>query len=243
MIKIIFGENMNSRKTISKEKLLKVGKRILICIGIMIIAGIVAVAGINIFVTATTSGRMLSVEEATKKEDVDCIIVLGAAVKPDGSPSLMLRDRLEKAVELYEAGVSDKIIVSGDHREDDYDEVNTMKQFLIDAGIPSEDIFMDHGGLSTYDTMYRAVNIFSVKKAVVVTQKYHMYRALYVAKSLDIDVYGVNAKEVDYNGQIKRDIREVLARIKDVGWTILKPESVVGGDKISLDQSGDVTND
>ena len=243
MNEIIFGENMNSRKTISKEKLLKVGKRILIFIGIMIIAGIVAVAGINIFVMATTSGRMLSVEEATKKEDVDCIIVLGAAVKPDGSPSLMLRDRLEKAVELYEAGVSDKIIVSGDHREDDYDEVNTMKQFLIAAGIPSEDIFMDHGGLSTYDTMYRAVNIFGVEKAVVVTQKYHMYRSLYVAKSMGIDAYGVNAEEIDYNGQTKRDIREVLARIKDVGWTILKPESEVGGDKISLDQSGDVTND
>ena len=234
---------MDNKKKISKEKLLKVGKRILICIGIMIIAGIVAVAGINIFVMATTSGRMLSVEEASNKEDVDCIIVLGAAVKPDGSPSLMLRDRLEKAAELYEAGVSDKIIVSGDHREDDYDEVNTMKQFLIDAGIPSEAIFMDHGGLSTYDTMYRAVNIFGVKKAVVVTQKYHMYRALYVAKSLGIDVYGVNANEVDYNGQTKRDIREVLARIKDVGWTILKPESEVGGEQISLEQSGDVTND
>lgn len=234
---------MDNKKTISKEKVLKVVKRILIGIGVIIITGMVAVAGINIYVMATTSGRMLSIEEASKKEDLDCIIVLGAAVKPDGSPSLMLRDRLEKAVELYEAGVSDKIIVSGDHREDDYDEVNTMKQFLIDAGIPSEDIFMDHGGLSTYDTMYRAVNIFGVERAVVVTQKYHMYRALYVAKSLGIDAYGVNAKEVDYNGQTKRDIREVLARIKDVGWTIVKPESEVGGEKISLDQSGDVTND
>ena len=234
---------MDKKKAISKEKVFKVGKRILIGIGVLIMAGIVAVAGINFFVIATTSGRILSIEEAAKEEKVDCIIVLGAAVRPDGSPSSMLRDRLEKAVELYEAGVSDTIIVSGDHREANYDEVNTMKSFLMDAGIPSEDIFMDHGGLSTYDTMYRAANVFDVKKAVIVTQKYHMYRSIYVAKSFGIDAYGVSAKEITYSGQTKRDIREVLARIKDVGWCITKPESEVTGNKISLKESGDITND
>ena len=234
---------MDKKKTLTKEKVLKVGKRILICIGALILAGIIAIVGINLLVIATTSGRILSIEEASKEDKVDCIIVLGAAVRPNGTPSAMLRDRLEKAVELYEAGVSDTIIVSGDHREDNYDEVNTMKYFLMDAGIPSEDIFMDNGGLSTYDTMYRAVNVFGVKKAVVVTQKYHMYRALYIAKSLGIDAYGVNAKEVSYSGQAKRDIREVLARIKDVGLSITKPESEVTGGKISLSGSGDITND
>lgn len=234
---------MDKKKTLTKEKVLKVGKRILICIGALILAGIIAIVGINLLVIATTSGRILSIEEASKEDKVDCIIVLGAAVRPNGTPSAMLRDRLEKAVELYEAGVSDTLIVSGDHREDNYDEVNTMKYFLMDAGIPSEDIFMDHGGLSTYDTMYRAVNVFGVKKAVVVTQKYHMYRALYIAKSLGIDAYGVNAKEVSYSGQAKRDIREVLARIKDVGLSITKPESEVTGGKISLSGSGDITND
>jgi vancomycin permeability regulator SanA len=155
----------------------------------------------------------------------------------------MLRDRLEKTVELYEAGVSDTIIVSGDHREENYDEVNTMKYFLIEAGIPSEDIFMDHGGLSTYDTMYRAVNIFDVEKAVIVTQKYHMYRAIYDAKSLGIEAYGVNAEEITYSGQTKRDIREVLARIKDVCWCLTNQKSEIGGSKISLSESGNITND
>ena len=155
---------MEEKKTISKENIFKVGKRILICIGALIIAGIVAMMGINIFVIATTSGKILSVKEAADIEKVDCIIVLGAAVKPNGEPSAMLRDRLEKAVELYEAGVSDTIIVSGDHRDEYYDEVNTMKDFLMEAGIPSEDIFMDHGGLSTYDTMYRATNILVLRK-------------------------------------------------------------------------------
>ena len=234
---------MGKKKKFNKEKVLKVGKRILIIFGAIIIAGIVAVMGLNIFVMATTSGRILTIKEASKKEEIDCIIVLGAAVRPGGEPSLMLKDRLEKAIELYEAGVSDTIIVSGDHREEYYDEVNTMKSYLIEAGIPSEDIFMDHGGLSTYDTMYRAVNIFDVKKAVIVTQKYHMYRAIYDAKSLGIDAYGVSAEEIRYSGQTKRDIREVLARIKDIGWCITNQKSVVGGSKISLSESGNITND
>lgn len=227
----------------NREKTGKIIKRLVIGIGITIIAGVVAVAGINIFVMATTASKILDVDEASEKKDVDCIIVLGAGVRADGTPSKMLKDRLDKTIELYDSGVSETIIVSGDHRTKDYDEVNTMKNYLIDAGIPSECIFMDHGGLSTYDSMYRAKNIFSVKKAIIVTQKYHMYRAIYVAKSFGIDAYGVSAKEISYSGQTKRSIRELLARIKDVGYCITKPEAVVTGDKISLEESGDITND
>ena len=227
----------------NREKTGKIIKRLVIGIGITIIAGVVAVAGINIFVMATTASKILDVDEASEKKDVDCIIVLGAGVRADGTPSKMLKDRLDKTIELYNSGVSETIIVSGDHRTKDYDEVNTMKNYLIDAGIPSECIFMDHGGLSTYDSMYRAKNIFSVKKAIIVTQKYHMYRAIYVAKSFGIDAYGVSAKEISYSGQTKRSIRELLARIKDVGYCITKPEAVVTGDKISLEESGDITND
>lgn len=227
----------------NREKTGKIIKRLVIGIGITIIAGVVAVAGINIFVMATTASKILDVDEASEKKDVDCILVLGAGVRADGTPSKMLKDRLDKTIELYDSGVSETIIVSGDHRTKDYDEVNTMKNYLIDAGIPSECIFMDHGGLSTYDSMYRAKNIFSVKKAIIVTQKYHMYRAIYVAKSFGIDAYGVSAKEISYSGQTKRSIRELLARIKDVGYCITKPEAVVTGDKISLEESGDITND
>lgn len=227
----------------NKVKIKKVFKMAIVGLGILIVAGVAAVAGINIFVIATTNVRILEVEEASKKEDIDCIIVLGAGVRPDGTPSLMLRDRLDKTVEMFNEKVADTIIVSGDHRTDDYNEVNTMKNYLIEAGIPSECIFMDHGGLSTYDSMYRAVNIFDVEKAIIVTQKYHMYRAIYIAKSFGIDAYGVNAKEVSYNGQAKRSIRELLARIKDVGYCISKPEASVTGEKISLKESGDITND
>lgn len=226
-----------------KTTVKKYVKRILFCLGIITIGGIILIVGINLFVMAVTSGRILSKEEAEQKDDIDCILVLGAGVKPDGTPSLMLGDRLDKALELYEAGVSDRIIVSGDHRSQYYDEVNTMKNYLIEQGVPSECIFMDHAGLSTYDSMYRAVHVFGVKTAVIVTQKYHMYRALYDADSMGIDAYGVCAKEIRYNGQTYRDLREVAARIKDVGYCILKPESEIMGEPISLEESGDVTND
>lgn len=218
-----------------KALILKVLKRILLVVAILILGGIFLVVGINLYVMAVTSGRILTDEEAAEKSNVDCILVLGAGVKSDGTPSLMLRDRLDKAVELYELGVSDKILVSGDHRSQYYDEVNTMKNYLVEHGIPSECIYMDHSGLSTYDSMYRAVNVFGVESAVIVTQKYHMYRALYIADSMGINAYGVCAKEVRYNGQTYRDFREAAARVKDVGYCIIKPEAEVMDEPVSLD--------
>ena len=227
-----------------KADVKKILKKIGIIAGILAVVVFVAVMGINIYVMAVTASRIKSIEQMIDMDvNADCIIVLGAAVRPDGTPSKMLEDRLDKTVELYQSGVTEKIIVSGDHREADYDEVNIMKAFLIDKGIPSECIFMDHAGLSTYDTMYRAANIFGVKSAIVVTQRYHMFRALYDASAFDIDAYGVCAKEVRYSGQTYRDLREVAARIKDLGYCIIKPEATVVGDKISLSESGDVTND
>ncbi len=222
---------------------LKILKRVLL--GLCAIAGAAALVVIvlNLYMFFSTFTDIKSVDEAAKLEDVDCILVLGAGVRPGGKPSLMLQDRLDKAVELYEAGVSDRIIVSGDHRENDYNEVQVMKDYLIEQGIPSEAIFMDHAGLSTYDSMYRADYIFGVKRAVIVTQEYHMYRAIADAEAMGIDAYGVCAKKVTYNGQLSRDIREIAARVKDVVYGIMKPEATVLGDSISLDESGDITND
>lgn len=218
-------------------------KRILTCIGVLIgtVVGIVVI--LNLYVLLSTFSDVVTEEEAAELEDVDCIIVLGAAVLSDGTPSLMLQDRLDKAVELYEKGVSDKVLVSGDHREDNYDEVNTMKNYLINAGIPSEAIYMDHAGLSTYDSMYRAVNIFGVESAVIVTQKYHIYRAVYNAEALGIKAYGVAAKDVAYNGQTYREIREIAARVKDILYCMFEIEAEVGGEPVSLEESGDITND
>lgn len=209
---------------------------------ILAIVGFVVVAGINAYVCGTTAMQILSSEESTGW-GAECIIVLGCQVKSDGTPSHMLSDRLDRAVELYKMGAAPKIIMSGDHGQTTYDEVNTMKQYAIDAGVPSEDIFMDHAGFSTYETVYRAKAIFGVKKAIIVTQEYHLYRALHIANCFDVDAIGVNADYRTYTGQLKREVREVLARCKDFITAIFKPKPTYLGETIPVSGSGDITND
>ena len=118
-----------------------------------------------------------------------------------------------------------------------------MKDYLKDNGIPSEDIFMDHAGLSTYDSIFRAKSIFETKNIIIVTQKYHLYRALYIAKSLNIKAVGVSADKRRYFGQTKRDIREIIARLKDFIKCIIKPNPTYLGNQISIKGNGDITND
>ena len=207
------------------------------------LAGVCALAGINWYMCGSVKKRILSPEEARELADVDCILILGCGVRADGSPSGMLNDRLLQGIALYEAGVSDRILMSGDHGRADYDEVNLMKQFAIDRGVPSEAVFMDHAGFSTYESMYRAKDIFQAEKVVVVTQNYHMYRALYDAGRLGIDAFGVPSDPRRYGGQKIRDAREILARAKDFLYTVAKPKPTYLGDAVPVSGNGDVTND
>lgn len=206
-----------------------------------------AVLGIDAFVVLSTRDRVLSVEEATELEDVDCIIVLGCGLKSDGTPSHMLNDRLEVCLELYfslsDRGRGTKLLMSGDHGTVEYDEVGAMKRFAVDGGVESSEIFMDHAGFSTYESIYRAKEIFGAEKIVIVTQEYHLYRALHIADALGVEAYGVSADLRSYAGQLKYSAREILARNKDFITAIFKPEPTYLGDKISLEGSGDVTND
>lgn len=213
------------------------------CMLVLAILGSSAVLIANAFVKGSTTPHILSPEKAAELRDVDCIIVLGCLVKADGTPSDMLADRISVGVSLYQNGTSPKLLMSGDHGQKEYDEVNTMKSCAISAGVPSEDIFMDHAGFSTYESIYRAKEIFGADKIVIVTQQYHLHRALYVAEALGIEAYGVSADLRSYAGQTKRDLREVLARIKDMAYALFKPLPTYLGDPISLDGSGDVTND
>ncbi len=205
----------------------------------IIIILILIIALINTYMILSTKTKIV---KANKLSEEDCILVLGAGVRRTG-PSPMLEDRLKTAIELYNKGVAPKILVSGDHEHDDYDEVNVMKNYLKENGIPSEDIFMDHAGLSTYDSIYRAKKIFKASKIVIVTQKYHLYRALYIANSIDLNAYGVSANKQKYAFQFKRDIREIAARIKDFFQCILKPEPTYLGEVIPIKGNGDKTND
>jgi vancomycin permeability regulator SanA len=177
----------------------------------------------------------------TEALDADCILVLGCLVRSDGSPSDMLSDRLEIGVELYEAGVAPKLLMSGDHGKVEYNEVGAMKKYATDNGVPSADVFMDHAGFSTYESMYRAKEIFGADKIIIVSQSYHLYRAIYIARSLGIEAYGVASDQHSYRGQIVRDAREAAARAKDLVYTFLRPLPTYLGDSISLLGDGNVT--
>ena len=155
----------------------------------------------------------------------------------------MLEDRLKQGILIYEENIAPKILVSGDHMNYDYDEVNVMKDYLVGHKIPSQDVFMDHAGISTYDSIYRVKHIFQAKKIVIVTQQYHLYRALYIANQLEIEAYGVPSNQRNYTNQWQREIREILARTKDFFKSHLNLPSKYQGEKISIKGNGDFTND
>lgn len=210
---------------------------------IIVVLLVILVFGINFYVKASTKKQIIDNEsELSNLSDVDCILILGAGVR-NNAPSPMLEDRLLKGIELYNKNISNKIIMSGDHGREEYDEVNIMKDFAIDKGVKSEDIFMDHAGFSTYESIYRAKEIFEAKKIIIVTQSYHLYRALYIANSLGIEAYGVSADLRTYTNQLSREIREIVARDKDFIKCIYKPKPTYLGDTIPVSGNGDITND
>ncbi len=218
-------------------------KKIILSIFIIGIACGVLVMSLNTLVVLSADNRIITMEEAAKlPDDVDCILVLGAGVR-DEKPRPLLKDRIDTGVEAYYAGAAPKLIMSGDHGRVDYDEVNVMKQEAIDQGVPSSDIFMDHAGFSTYESIYRAKEIFGVDKMIIVTQEYHMYRALYIADALGIEAYGVTSDVRSYQGAVYREVREVLARNKDYFKCIFKPEPTYLGEAIAVSGDGDITND
>lgn len=228
---------MKIRKRRSK---LKTALKIFMC---CTVAGVVTLFGLNYYVKSVSADRIITAEAAANLNDVDCIVVLGCQVKKDGTPSSMLRDRLVRGIDLYNKNAAPKLLMSGDHGNKDYDEVGTMKQYAIDTGVPSSDVFMDHAGFSTYESIYRAKEIFGADKIVIVTQKYHLYRALYIAEKFDIEAYGVDCDYYTYTGQTKRECREILARVKDFITTIVKPKPTFLGEVVPVNGNGDITND
>ena len=217
-------------------------KKVLKYIIIFIILIAIIILGINLYIILSTKKQIIKKEDYTKLSDIDCIIILGAGIVED-KPSHMLEDRLLEGIKLYQNNVSDKIIMSGDHGRKEYDEVNVMKNYAIQKGVPSENIFMDHAGFSTYESIYRARDIFKAKKVVIVTQKYHLYRALYIAKQLGLEAYGVGADPRQYVGKTYREMREILARNKDFIKCIFKPVPTYLGETIPVNGNGDITND
>ena len=221
----------------------RIWKRLFIALLCLALISGVTVLGINGHVKKSTADQILSPEEAATLTDVDCILVLGCYVHDSGRPSDMLADRLRRGIELYQSGAAPKLLMSGDHGQKDYNEVKAMKLEAMDEGIPSEDIFMDHAGFSTYESIFRARDVFAADKIIIVTQEYHLYRALHVANALGVEAYGVAADYHTYVGQAYRELREILARNKDFATSILKPEPTYLGDVIPVSGDGDLTND
>ena len=224
----------------SKKRIMTLFLIILLCLAGL---GAAVVSAVDAYVRSSVKSRVLTPEEAAGVEGADCVIVLGCKVREDGSLSDMLRDRLVCGVELYRAGCAPKLLMNGDHGRAGYDEVGAMKRYAVENGVPGRDVFMDHAGFSTYETIYRAKEVFKVKKALIVTQGYHLSRALYIAGRLGIEAYGVAADLRTYAGQTARDLRETLANCKDFFGCIFKPLPTYLGDPVPIDGDGGVTDE
>jgi len=221
----------------------KVAKRLIIVVICLVLLAGIAISGINGYVKKSTAGQILSPEAASQLTDVDCILVLGCYVHDSGRPSDMLADRLRRGIALYKSGAAPKLLMSGDHGREGYNEVKAMKLEAMDEGIPSEDVFMDHAGFSTYESIFRARDVFAAKKIIIVTQEYHLYRALYIANALGLEAYGVASDYHTYVGQLNREVREILARNKDFVTSIVKPYPTYLGKVIPVNGDGNLTND
>jgi vancomycin permeability regulator SanA len=199
----------------------------------------------NIYMIQSVKDRIITVDEAAAMaaggDKPQCVIVLGAAVH-GSRPSPILADRLDTGLELYREGASDVLLFSGDNGQVEYNEVEAMRRYALDNaetyGISKDDIYLDHAGFSTYESMYRLKKVFGADSAIVVTQKYHLYRALYTAKKLGIDVYGVVAPPRTKD-QFMRDVREVIARTKDFCYVIADVQPKYLGEPIALTSGPD----
>ena len=181
--------------------------------------GAVFLAVTNLIVCGAARGRIKKDTEAvTELAGADCaaIVVLGCAVWEGNTPSPMLQERIDKAAALYKAGAAPVIYVSGDHRSDDYNEVGVMQACLMDQGVPEEAILLDHQGLNTNMTVLHTAETFGEGPVIFVSQKYHLFRTVYLARKNGIEAYGASADVRRHAGQLYRDIREVAARTKDL---------------------------
>lgn len=226
----------------------KLIKRILI----LIIIAAALVLGLSAYVTQSVKAEIAGVDagsgiseaeaEDCRSIDPQCVLVLGCAVWADNEPSPMLKDRLDTAISLYKTGVAPKLLLSGDNSIVEYSEPDCMLKYTLAQGVPPEDIFLDFAGFSTYESVYRSHAVFMADRMIVVTQKYHLFRALKACEALGIEAKGVASNQQKYAGRYYREAREVLARDKDLFKGIIKAKPTYLGDEIPVDGDGTVTH-
>jgi vancomycin permeability regulator SanA len=215
--------------------------RIAVAAAVLLAAAGAALIGIPNAIVLSASSAIVEVGEL---EAADAVMIPGALVYGPQSLSLTVRDRVDAALEVYRAGKARKILVSGDHGTVEYDEVNAIKRALLESGVPEADIFMDHAGFSTYESMYRARDVFLVRSLVVATQRFHLPRALFIAQELGLGAQGVAADRRAYANARSDALREALARVKDyflAAW--FKPLPTYLGPTIDISGDGRATQD
>ena len=203
-------------------------KKLLLWLSALALLGIAGFVAIQLYIGSFN-------KQTPSLPQVDAILVLGAYVNPQGQPSLVLKARLDNAYELYQQGIAPKLLLSGDHGKKDYDEVKGMRDYLLNKGVPREDIFLDHAGFDTFDSMYRARDVFCVESMVISTQEFHMARSLYIARRLGLTAYGYSAPDEAVYNMTRLNIRESFARVKaffDVEIFKAKPKYL--GDEIPI---------
>ena len=219
-------------KKITKKQWCAIAKNAVVLLLLFVLLFAITLLSLNAAIKSVTKDKILEPHTAAQLGDIDCILVLGCHVR-----SQYLADRLTTAFGLYDMGASPKLLMTGDHGREVYDEVNYMLDKAEEHGIERKDVFTDHAGFSTYESIYRAKEIFGAKRIIIVTQEYHLYRALYLAEKLGIEAYGVSASLHGYGSQDYQDMRESLARMKDFFYALVKPEPTFLGDSIPI--SGD----
>jgi vancomycin permeability regulator SanA len=219
-------------KKITKKQWSAIAKNAVVLLLLFALLFAITLLALNAAIKSVTKDRILSAGTAAQLGDVDCILVLGCHIR-----SQYLADRLTVAFGLYDIGASPKLLMTGDHGREVYDEVNYMLGKSEEHGIDRKDVFTDHAGFSTYESIYRAKEIFGAERIIIVTQEYHLYRSLYLAEKLGIEAYGVSASLHGYGSQDYQDFRESLARVKDFFYALIKPEPTFLGESIPI--SGD----
>lgn len=212
--------------------------------GALVLAAVLTLWLTNAAMVRDASQYIVSADNVDELPEADCVLVLGALVHGDERLSGVLQDRMDTAIAIYEAGKADVLLLSGDHGQTDYDEVNAMMDYAIAQGVPEEDIFLDHAGFSTYESMYRARDVFCVKSMIVVTQQINLYRAVYDARRLGLTAYGVNSDLHVYGNEKQQSLREILARVKDYFYVnVFLPQPKYLGDAIPIWGSSALTHD
>jgi len=215
-------------------------KRISLILGSLLLVILLFTVLLSRYIKNTTAPLIyISIKEVPETHTA---IVLGASVKGNGRLSMVLEDRVETAYRLYQSGKVKRLLLSGDNGSKYYDEPTAMKTYLVNKGVPAEHIYLDYAGFDTYDSMYRAQAVFDVKDALIITQNFHLPRALYIAQRLDLNYKGYVSDLHQYSHESSNKNRELLANVKAFMELIYNKKPTYLGKKIPIDGPPQIVN-